>query len=136
MKTVKDFFENIEDKEELIFLGGGSGFIFCGTAEEWAQYSEQLSETRLLKLEQSFKATQSAFNLALKRYLNAKAELDKFRVFDHRLVTEEYESTTGKHCVLFEGDDPGEFWTRDEFLRYMETGEFPTEKKSKAKKEK
>ena len=23
MKTVKDFFENIEDKEELIFLGGG-----------------------------------------------------------------------------------------------------------------
>ena len=23
MKTVKDFFENIEDQEELIFLGGG-----------------------------------------------------------------------------------------------------------------
>lgn len=57
-------------------------------------------------------------------------------MFDHRLVTEEYESTTGKHCVIFEGDDSGEFWMRDEFLRYMETGKFPKLNENKAKKEK
>ena len=30
MKTVKDFFENIEDKEELIFLGGVVALYFAG----------------------------------------------------------------------------------------------------------
>ena len=135
-QTVKEFFEEIEDRDEIINLGGGSCFIFCGTAKEWDTFGKTLNKDRAKKLKDDYESAKKAFDLAKKRmesamnkYLSAAKALEKFRPFMDRLIVEDYVSTTGNHCVIFEGDDTGWFWNRKEFEIFMKTGKFPKDAK-------
>lgn len=137
-QTVKEFFEEIEDRNEVISLGGGSCFIFCGTADEWDSYGKKLNDTRLEKLKENLKSAKKSLEIAKKKpekakkdYLRAAKDLEKFKPFMNRKIINDYYSVTGKHCVIFEGDEMGWFWTRKEFEKYMKTGEFPKDQKEK-----
>lgn len=123
MGTVAEYFRDTEDRDEIIFLGSkrGHSFVFCGTADEWDEYSDKLTATHLERLEKSVESARKALEMATKR-------LQNFRPFNEREIKDEYRSTTDKRCVIFDGEDAGDFWKRDEFERYMDTGKFPKEK--------
>ena len=123
IKTVAEFFQDTEDREEIIFLGSkrGHSFVFCGSANEWDEYSEKLTAAHIKRLEDSVEAAKKALERATKK-------LQNFRPFNERAIKEDYRTTTGRHCLIFDGEDAGDFWKRDEFETYMDTNNFPKEK--------
>lgn len=134
MKTVEEYMENVENREEIIYLGGGANFIFCGTADEWEGCGRDLEEQRLAFLKNNYQKAQKNVTSLLARIAEAttelartKAELDKFRPYAKREIINDYHSSTGKHCVIFEGDDVGKFWTRKEFEKFMDERKKPKE---------
>lgn len=123
--TVKDFFEEATDRDEIIKLGGGSAFVFVGSADEWDIYSSRLTEARTAELKDKVDKTKRALDRAIKAYASALEDFAKFRPYEKREIIDEYISSTGSHCVIFEGDDIGSFWNHKEFSAFLNTGEKP-----------
>ena len=125
MITVKDFFEGLEDRDALVKLGGGTGFIFIGSADEWVRYSDALSDAKFTELKDKMERCEAALKRAFKAYAVATEEFAKFRPYDRRIVVDDYVTSMGSRCVIFEGDDAGAFWTRNEFLAFVKDGVKP-----------